>query len=566
MYPLGITDFSQMFSTTQLIIYISISVLNAVLIFFASMKFLLVLQQCGYYGRRYFKWLSNKDTPYMSRLMLLCLLGFLFFCVLNMCFSPLLENIFGQYTGKIVASFTGFLSYFLFSLIYINTERHVNAKVPLKKTKRLVRLCITYILVLAGLTFGLLVFLDYLAFVIGDGVVALLRYSLICAMPILIPYILISAYGINEPFEYIAICHYLRIAKQKIERSDVLKIGITGSYGKTSVKEILRTLLSQKYRVLSTPSSYNTPLGIALTVKNLDSTHDVFIAEMGARSKGDIKALTALVKPKYGVLTGVNNQHLETFGDEQTIKKTKFELFENLTEGGVGFFGCDNQISKELYEQYQGEKYFAGINGEDTLVTAKNVKVESKGMSFDLLIKGEKPVKCTTTLLGKHSVRNICLAAAVAYKVGLTPKEISVGVNRIQSIGHRLELLPNNKNIVIIDDSYNSSVDGVKAAMDVLDTFNGRKIVVTPGLVELGKIESVANFEYGKTLSKHADMVIVIGKHNAVMIINGLIEGGMDRENIKFAKSLNKGNELLNSIMKEGDVVLFENDLPDNYN
>ena len=102
--------------------------------------------------------------------------------------------------------------------------------------------------------------------------------------------------------------------------------------------------------------------------------------------------------------------------------------------------------------------------------------------------------------------------------------------------------------------------------MEVLDTFEGRKIVLTPGLVELGKMENVANLEFGKTLATHADIVIVIGKHNAEMLINGLIDGGMNRENIKFAKSLNKGNALLNEIMVEGDVVLFENDLPDNYN
>ena len=169
-------------------------------------------------------------------------------------------------------------------------------------------------------------------------------------------------------------------------------------------------------------------------------------------------------------------------------------------------------------------------------------------------------------LLGKHSISNICLAAAVAYKIGMSPDEISEGINRISSIGHRLELVRNNKQIVIIDDSYNSNVTGVNAAMEVLDLFEGRKIVLTPGLVELGKIENIANLEFGKTLAKHADKVIIIGKHNAEMLINGLLDGGMERENITFAKNLKRGNEELNAIMKEGDVVLFENDLPDNYN
>lgn len=559
MFPTDVTNFGQLFSNNQIAVYIALSIANAVLLFFASMKFLLVLQQCGYRGTRYFKWLSNRQTPYLSRLMLLCLLGFLFFCVLNTCFAPM------PITGKTGASYIGLVSYFLFTLLYIKSESSVNAKVPIKKTKRLVRLCVTYILVLCALTFGLLTLVNYLAFLIGSEMVALLRLSIICIMPILTPYILFMAYCINEPLEEIIRIYYLRKANVKLARSNVLKIGITGSYAKTSVKEILKTILSQKFRVLATPESYNTPLGIALTAKNLDSTHDVFIAEMGARCKGEIKELAKMVKPKYGILTGINNQHLETFGDIETTKNTKFELFENLCEGGVGFFSSENQNSLELYQRFNGEKYLAGSD-ENSLVTATDIKTDNKGTTFNLVVDGLEPVPCSTVLLGKHSVRNICLASAVAYKMGLTVEEISAGINRVQNIGHRLKLMPNNQNIVIIDDSYNSNEDGTKAAMEVLDTFKGRKIVLTPGLVELGKKENVINFELGKTLAKHADIVIVIGHHNAEMIINGLIEGGMDRENIKFAKSLNKGNELLNCIMKDGDVVLFENDLPDNYN
>lgn len=558
MFPLFANNFSELFTANQILLYVVLSLLNGVVLFFSSMKFLLVLQQCGYHGTKYFKWLGNKDTPYLRRLMLLCLLAFLFFCVLNTCFEPIVK--------PTIASYVGLVSYFLFSITYIKTESKTNAKVPLKKTRRLVRLCITYAVFLSAITFGVIVLVNYLSFIINDTVVALLRYALLCALPILTPFILFLAYCFNEPYEEISRRKHLRRASRKLDRRDVLKIGITGSYAKTTVKEILKTILSQKYRVLATPESYNTPLGISLTVKKLDSSHDVFIAEMGARTKGEIKQLANLVKPTYGILTGVNSQHLESFGSIENIMDTKFELFDYLGENGVGFFSSDNQNSVELSNRFKGEKYLAGVAEKDNIVTATDIKTDIHGMTFTLNIKGERPVKCNTVLLGTHSVKNICLASAVAYKIGLTPKEIAQGINRIKSIGHRLELMPNNKNIVIIDDSYNSNVDGVNAAMEVLDTFKGRKIVLTPGLVELGKIENVANFEMGKTLAKHADKVIIIGVHNAVMLINGLVEGGMDRENIIFAKTLKKGNELLNELMKEGDVVLFENDLPDNYN
>ena len=558
MFPIGVKNFAELYSGDQILIYVILSVVNAVLLIMASMKFILVLQQCGYRGRRYHKWLSNKDTPYLSRLMLLCLLGLLFFCVLNMTFVAMLGEHFGSYIG--------FVSYVLFAIMYINSEKHVNAKVPLKKTARIVRLCITFAILLVLVTFGLITLLNYLAFVIGNEVFAVLRFALVCAMPILLPELVFIAYLINEPMERLIRRYYLRLAVNKLANSSVVKIGITGSYGKTSVKEILKTILSQKYRVLATPASFNTPLGIARTVKFLDSTHDVFIAEMGAREKGDIKELAKMVCPAYGVITGVNNQHLETFGSIENTIETKYELFENLADGGVGIFSADNENSRALFDRYDGEKYLVGITAEDGLVTATDVKTDVKGMEFTLNVKGEEPIRCSTVLLGTHSVKNICLAVAVAYKLGMSLSEIALGINRIQSIGHRLELMPNNKNIVIIDDSYNSNEAGTVAAMEVLDTFKGRKIVLTPGLVELGKAENLANFNLGKILAKHADIVIVVGKHNAEMLINGLKEGGMPRENIKFAKSLNKGNALLNEIVEEGDVVLFENDLPDNYN
>ncbi len=550
-------NFSQIFSTNYLYVYLAVAVASGVMLFFASFKFLLVLQQSGYKNKRYFRWLNSKNTHYRSRLMLLCLLGFLFFLVLSIGFEPMV--------GDRASAYTGLISYFLFTILYINTESSVNAKIPLKKTKRLVRLSIAFIFMLSIVSFGVLILLDFLTYLIKDAVVACLRYSLICFMPMLVPLLLAFTNQLIEPIESVIVRRYVRKATAKLDASKVIKIGITGSYGKTSVKEILKTILSQKYRVLATPASYNTPSGIALTVKNLDSTHDVFIAEMGARSRGDIKTLTNMVKPTYGVITGINNQHLESFGTIEDIKDTKFELMQGLAPNGEGFFGADSVGTTELYERYGGVKHLAGISAPDGLVTTSDVVTHTKGTSFKLLIKGEAPVECNTVLLGKHSVSNICLAAAVAYKIGLTPEEIATGINRIQSVNHRLELVPNNKGVVIIDDSYNSNEDGVKAAMEVLSTFSGRKIVFTPGLVELGKIENVVNYEFGKILAKHADLVFVIDKHNAEMLITGLLEAGMPRENIKFAPSLNKGNAMLNQIIREGDVILFENDLPDNY-
>ena len=551
-----LATFGELFTTEYLALYFSLCALNTLLLFFSSSKFLLAFQQTGYKTRKYLKWFRSKNNTYIMRLILLSMLAFMFFGVLCMTFAPIV--------GEVIASFVGFISYVLFSVIYVNTESAVNVKIKLKATRRLVRLCLTYGILLFALSFGVLVLADFIAVVLGSEVVEILRYSLVCITPLLAPLLISLAGFLNKPMEAVIIRRYIKKTTMQLDSAKIIKIGVTGSYGKTTVKKILDTILSQKYRVLSTPESYNTPLGISLTVKKLDSTHDIFIAEMGARHKGDIADLAGIVKPQYAVLTGVNAQHLETFGSEEVVKSTKFELFESLGSNGKGFFSADNDGSKELYEKFSGEKYSAGVCGD--FVKATEITVNENGLSFLLNISGESPIRCHTTLLGKHNISNICLASAVAHKIGLTPSEIAQGINRLKSVGHRLELVTNNKDITIIDDSYNANEDGVRAALEVLDSFNGRKIVLTPGMIELGKRENLANYEFGKLLGVKADKVIIIGKHNAEMLIKGMLEVGMARENIMFAKSLYKGNVLLNEILQKGDVVLFENDLPDTYN
>ena len=224
MFPLFVERFIELFSSDQMATYITLSILNAVALLFCSMKFILVMQQCSYRGKRYFKWLSHKDTPYMSRLMLLCMLALLFFCVLNMTFVSMV--------GETFSSYIGFCSYILFIIMYINSEKNINAKVPLKKTRRLIRLCITYTILLFLLTFGVLTLLNYIAFAIDNKVFALLRLSIICLLPLLIPVVLFLAYAINEPLEWLIRRYYIRRAELILSKSSVIKIGITGSFAK----------------------------------------------------------------------------------------------------------------------------------------------------------------------------------------------------------------------------------------------------------------------------------------------------------------------------------------------
>ena len=284
---------------------------------------------------------------------------------------------------------------------------------------------------------------------------------------------------------------------------------------------------------------------------------------MGARQVGDIRDLARLVDPDIAVLTGVNEQHLESFGTAEDIKNTKFELFDNLKPGGKAFFNVEGEAAKELSERFKGEKYC--ISAENGPVTAKNVTVGRDGLTFDVCIEGEKPFRVSTTLLGKHSVSNILLAIAVAYNMGITPKELFVGVTRLYSIKHRLQVLPNFGGVTLIDDSYNSNFDGAKSALEAIKDFDGRKVIITPGLVELGRNQFELNFKLGEEIAKVCDVLIVSAKTNAEALIEGFRSGGGDNKNIHYFKNVGLVKDHLKEFVEKGDVVLFENDLPDTY-
>lgn len=541
----------------NIFVYLIIAFLNTVLIFFASQKFFLAIQQVGYKGYRYIKWLFSKKNQYLTRLMLLSLLGFMFFMVLGITFAPIV--------GRRIAPYIGFVAYLFFTLVYINAERHVISKVPLKVTRRMVRLMITYVIVTFSLTLLIVLLcnaINYELSKLSFDVFLTLKYSLVALSPLVAPFALFIAYSINKPFEDFNNKKFVERTKKILSDTNIIKIGITGSYGKTSVKEILKAILSVKYRVLCTPKSYNTPLGISLSVKELDGTYDIFIAEMGARNEGDIKELSKIVNPDIALLTGISDQHLESFKTLENLKNTKFELFENLKSDGKAFFSIESESALELANKFNGEKYLSGQEG--TFSYATDIRTSTTGVTFTLNIDGEK-IECSTSLLGKHTVYNIALASAVAKKLGLSNEEISLGISRLHSVEHRLQIIPSSKGVTVIDDSYNANSAGVVSALLTLDDFTGRKIIVTPGLIELGKDQTKVNYEFGKLIAKHCDVLIISAKHNAEMLIHGFTDGGKSKEDIIFQKNLILAKQELSKILKEGDVVLFENDLPDIY-
>ncbi len=553
--PLNIDSINGLFKIDVIWGFLLVGLLNAVLMLSISYKFLQVVQQCGYNGKEYTKWLIRKDNANFNGIMMLSLLSVLGFMLVNMALS---------FINHYWVAYMGFSVYVFFLICYFINEFKKKDKVPLVVTKRMVRLLITFVLVVVIFSFLLIISVNILAIIFKGALIANFRYAILCFCPMFVPYLLLVAFYINLPFENAIINKYVKKCTLKLkERQDLIKIGITGSYGKTSVKEILKVILSEKYKVVATPLSYNTPLGITKTVKRFDGREEVFIAEMGARRVGDIKKLTEIVSPNIAVITGVVCQHLETFNEVENIKKTKYEIIENMV-GGKAVFSCDNQATREMFKKCKKPSILAGLNVKSNpRVYAKDIVTSETGTTFTLYI-GENYCQCSTTLLGKHSVSNICLAVAVADMLGLTISEISSAISRLQPIKHRLELIKSN-GLYILDDSYNANPEGVKSALDVLKTFKGNKYVVTPGIVELGFLENEKNLEFGKLLSKVANGVILVGRARALKIREGLLEKGFSVDNIYMVSTLEEAKKKISEIAKEGDAVLFENDLPDKY-
>ncbi len=369
------------------------------------------------------------------------------------------------------------------------------------------------------------------------------------------------------PIEKLVSEMYFRDAQKKLAaRPDLIKIGITGSYGKTSVKFILGTILQEKFQVLVTPSSFNTPMGVTRIIREkLMPSHQVFVAEMGARHVGDIKELCRLVHPRYGVLTSVGPQHLDTFHTIDRIKSTKYELMDAIPDGGCCFFPDDQAICRELFDQTRKEKRLCSIHAdtEDADVWATDLRVSPAGSTF-ILHTMQDEITCQTRLLGEHNIQNILLAATVGLQLGMTLRQIARGISRIEPVEHRLQLI-STPGMTIIDDAFNANPRGAQAALKVLKGFEGRRIIITPGMVELGAGEEQFNHDFGTMMADCVDVAILVGKKHTAPIAKGLREAGFPENNLHVVSTLDDASALLRQMGRPGDVALFENDLPDHY-
>lgn len=517
-----------------------------------------MMQLQSYHTSEYFNWMiKNGKKVYKNgaiQFLIYALALVLVYCILR--FVPEI-SLLGSYICVAILC----LAFFVPNVIQIvkDIRERKNAKKPLKYTARIKRL---YFFSFITVILLRVLFTEYL----GDSLMSmLLIYSFLIFT---IPFNIIIANFLADPTETMINNHYINSAARKLgkkEYNDLIRIGITGSYGKTSTKYILQTILSEKYNVLATPESYNTTMGNVRTIREkLKPEHQVFISEMGARRRYDIQEICNFVRPQIGIITSIGPQHLETFKKIENVVKTKSELLVGLTYDGVAFLPINDKYCKEIYQKEKHEKYSYGI-GEKADVYATDIKLSAKGSTFTVVTKNDR-FTCTTKLLGEHNVQNIMGSIAIALHLGLTKEEIMRGVEKIEPVPHRLQILSSPNGGVVIDDAFNSNPVGSKMALEVLKKFEGRKIIITPGMVELGAEEYKLNKEFGRQMADAVDVAILVGVKRSKPIEEGLREKKFDENNIYVVNSLAEATNRLTKLANPNNVVLFENDLPDNYN
>ena len=512
-------------------------------IYFKTKNSFHMLQQNWYNdGNRYVKWLFKNFKSNFLTLELL----FIFF-ILTM------------YIEDKFAMIVIVIFYTIAALINLNKTKKAQNKKPLVFTKRVKRLLVTTLI---------LYFVPVIIISVNyNNNLLYVYYLLLGLMVYLNSLVVLIANIINKPIEKAINNKFKKSAINKLKNMNNMKvIGITGSYGKTSSKNILSDVLNVQYTAFPTPKNFNTPVGLIITINNyLDKFNDLFIAEMGAFKRGEIKELCDLVHPTYGILTTIGTAHLDSFGSRENIQKGKFELIESLPSDGIGILNADDPYQKSYKLKNDCKIVWIGID-KNADVKASNIKLSYTGTTFDVTFKGDKKkYHFETRLLGKANVYNILAAIALGNELGIPKEKLAIGVKKVKPIEHRLELKKMG-NINIIDDAYNSNPVGSSMALDVLELMPGKKIIVTPGMIEMGDEEYQLNKDFGIHIAKVCDAVILVGKNQTKAIYDGLKEKKYNDENIHIIDDVKKAFPLMQELRTGETYVLLENDLPDIFN
>lgn len=452
--------------------------------------------------------------------------------------------------------------------------RVAEVKKAFRATDRAKRLLAASFALLALAAVGLLFVAPLLTERFRPALVLALGFGLV----MLAPLFLVGGNLLMAPVEALLRRQFIERARRVLADVNPTVIGITGSFGKTTTKEILAHILNGRFRAYPTPKSYNTLMGVCIAINNdiaADHSIDYFIAEMGAYVTGEIARICELTQPRIALVVEVGPQHLERFGSLENIATAKYEIIKALPPDGLGVFNWDNPYIRAMVARgypatqisvSQTVDPSAALDGGPRLV-ASDVQESLDGLRFTVTdtLTGQTAA-FSTPLLGGHNVVNILMASAVALHEGMSLAEIGFRVRTLKPAESRLVREVNASGITIINDAYSANPVGIVYALRVLSLHtSGRRLLITPGMVELGELMAAENRKLGALAAAHATDVILVGGAQVDPIREGLLGAGFPADRLQTVPRLREAAEWYQRNLQRGDCVMFLNDLPDTY-
>lgn len=347
------------------------------------------------------------------------------------------------------------------------------------------------------------------------------------------------------------------LAKYKRSLFGIPVIGITGSVGKTSTKDIVASIVSKKYNVLKTIGNLNSDVGLPLTILGLKEEHTAMVVEMGMNHKGEISYLSQIANPDIAVITNVGSSHIGNLGSRKNILKAKLEILEGLNKCGVLIYNNDNDMLNENKEMFENTRSVSfGINNISDLM-AKNIKLNVSSTEFEVYI-GSKVYKVVVPVAGSHFVYNSLCAIAVGLELGIDINKIIEGIKEFSLTKNRMEIKELKDGITLINDSYNASYDSMKAALEYLGSLKKKKVAVLGDMLELGQYSDEFHEKVGRLVyENNIDVLVTVGSFSK-KIVEGAVSAGIDKSNVYNVDNNSKAVDILKDIIKNNTAVLIK--------
>lgn len=449
----------------------------------------------------------------------------------------------------------------LFALIQFNPMSAKSKKklVLTLRAKRILYVAILIDFVFAGILFYNLHTLKSYCLCLEVGYLLLLIQA--------IPFMLIISNILLKPFEILVRHKYVRDAKLRLEEVNPVVIGITGSFGKTSTKNILAHIVSSVAPTLTTARSINTLMGITQVIRaDLKKNYKYFIVEVGTSAKGKIKKICSLIKPKFGILTAVGFAHFANFKNQESLAEEKMDLIKSVNaNNGVSVINT-LQVDKKFIPNMENLIFLSDKDENKNTYKISNIKQNVDGISFTLSFDGIEH-KINAPIFGEHQANNISMAIILAIKLGIPMDTIIASLKTLKQVEHRLEVKKQSNGIIIIDDGFNSNVDGFVSALDTLKTLSqsngGRAILITPGMVDLGKKHKEHHLRVANVALSTCDVVIAVVPERIKDFVGAFKKSMNKNQQLILADSFKEALSWTEKNAKKGDVILYENDLPD---